>query len=84
MRQSGAVPILLLNLSATTTSAYSSLGVLQGLKPRHQLLKASVYHSAASVGGTSIISGDQRAFDMSGGIGGWTTRLINCTKQENS
>jgi hypothetical protein len=45
---SGAVPIRLLALLALTTSAYSSLGVLQGLNPRHQLLKVSVYHSATS------------------------------------
>jgi hypothetical protein len=31
-----------------TTSAYSSLDVLQGMNPRHQLLKASVYHLATS------------------------------------
>ncbi len=46
--QSGAVPILLLALSASTTSTYSSLGVLQGLNPRPQLLKATVYQSATS------------------------------------
>jgi hypothetical protein len=44
--QSGAVPILLLALLALMTIVYSSLGVLQGLNPRFQLLKASVYHSA--------------------------------------
>ncbi len=47
---SGAVPILLLALLALMTSAYSSLGVLQGLNPRRQLLKASVYHLATSAG----------------------------------
>ncbi len=47
-RCSGAVPILLLTLLALTTSAYSSLGVLQGLNPRCQLLEASVYHSGAA------------------------------------
>jgi hypothetical protein len=47
-RQSGAVPVLLLALLASTTSTYSSLGVLQGMNPRPQLLKASVYHSATS------------------------------------
>jgi hypothetical protein len=31
-----------------TTSTYSSLGVLQSLNPRHQLLKVLVYHSATS------------------------------------
>jgi hypothetical protein len=41
-RQSGAVPIPLLALLASTTSAYSSLGVLQELNPRPQLLKALV------------------------------------------
>ncbi len=41
-RWSGAVPILLLAILALTTSAYSSLGVLQGLNPRRQLLKVSV------------------------------------------
>ncbi len=46
--QSEAVSILLLALSASTTSADSSLGVLQGLIPQHQLLKASVYYSATS------------------------------------
>jgi hypothetical protein len=50
-RQLGAVPILLLALSALTTSAYSSLGVLQGLNPRPQLLRASVYRSATSAVG---------------------------------
>ena len=44
----GLYPILLLALSALTTSAYTSHGVLQGLNPQHQLLKASVYHSATS------------------------------------
>jgi hypothetical protein len=39
---SGAVPIPLLALSASTTSAYTSLGVLQELNPRPQLLKALV------------------------------------------
>jgi hypothetical protein len=39
-RQSGAVPILLLALSASMTSAYTSLGVSQELNPRPQLLKA--------------------------------------------
>jgi hypothetical protein len=39
--QSGAVPILLLALLALVTSAYTSLGVLQELNPRPQLLKAS-------------------------------------------
>jgi hypothetical protein len=46
--QPGAVPILLLAILASTTGAYSSLGVLQGLNPQRQLLKASVYHSATS------------------------------------
>jgi hypothetical protein len=45
---SGAVPILLLVIPASTTSAYSSLNVLQESKPRPQLLKALVYHSATS------------------------------------
>jgi hypothetical protein len=40
--QSGAVPIPLLALLALTTSAYTSLGVLQELNPRPQLLKALV------------------------------------------
>jgi hypothetical protein len=38
---SGAVPMPLLALSASTTSAYTSLGVLQELNPRPQLLKES-------------------------------------------
>ncbi len=46
--RSRAVPILLLALLASTTSAYTSLGFLQELNPRPQLLKASVYHSATS------------------------------------
>ncbi len=46
--QTVAVPILLLALLALMTSAYSSLGVFQGLNPQHQLLKASVYHLATS------------------------------------
>jgi hypothetical protein len=41
-RRSGAVPIPLLALLALTTSAYTSLGVLQELNPQPQLLKASV------------------------------------------
>ncbi len=41
-RWSGAVPILLLALSALMTSAYTSLGVLQELNPRPQLLKVLV------------------------------------------
>jgi hypothetical protein len=43
-----AVPIPLLALSASTTSTYTSLGVLQELNPQPQLLKVSVYHSALS------------------------------------
>jgi hypothetical protein len=39
--QSGAVPILLLALSALVTSAHTSLGVLQESNPQSQLLKAS-------------------------------------------
>jgi hypothetical protein len=54
--QSGAVPILLLAILTSTTSAYTSLGVLQGLNPRHQLLKASVYHSATSAVGNIILN----------------------------
>jgi hypothetical protein len=46
--QSRAIPILLLAILAPTTSAYSSLGVWQGLNPQCWLLKASVYHSATS------------------------------------
>ncbi len=41
-RWSGTVPILLLALSASMSSAYTSLGVSQELNPRPQLLKASV------------------------------------------
>jgi hypothetical protein len=41
-RRLGAIPIPLLALSALTTSAYTSLGVLQELNPRPQLLKALV------------------------------------------
>jgi hypothetical protein len=41
-RRSGAVPILLIALSASTTSAHANLGVLQELNPRPQLLKALV------------------------------------------
>ncbi len=39
--QSGAVPILLLALSASATSTYTNLGVLQESNPQPQLLKAS-------------------------------------------
>jgi hypothetical protein len=46
--QAGAVPILLLVIPASTTSAYSSLNFLQELNPQPQLLKALVYHSATS------------------------------------
>ncbi len=46
MHQSGAVPILLLAILALMASAYSSLGVLQGLNPQRWLLKASAYHPA--------------------------------------
>jgi hypothetical protein len=46
--RSGAVPILLLVIPASTTYTYSSLNVLQGLNPQPQLLEASVYHSATS------------------------------------
>jgi hypothetical protein len=41
-RWSGAVPIQLIALLASTTSAYTSLGVSQELNPRPQLLKALV------------------------------------------
>jgi hypothetical protein len=46
----GLYPILLLALSASTTSAYTSLGVSQDLNPQRQLLKVSVYYSATSAG----------------------------------
>jgi hypothetical protein len=46
--QSRAVPMLLVAILGPTTSAYSSLGVSQGLNPQHWLLKASVYYSATS------------------------------------
>ncbi len=46
--QSGAVPILLLVILASTTSAYSSLNISQESNPQPQLLKASIYHSATS------------------------------------
>jgi hypothetical protein len=42
----GAVPLLLLAISASTTGAHSSLDVSQGLNPQPWLLKALVYHSA--------------------------------------
>ncbi len=44
----GLHPILLLALSALTTSTYISLGVSQDSNPQCQLLKASVYHSPTS------------------------------------
>ncbi len=44
----GLYPILLLALSASMTSTYTSLGVSQDSNPQRQLLKASVYHSATS------------------------------------
>jgi hypothetical protein len=44
----GAVPILLLAISASTTGAYSSLDVSQESNPQPWLLKALVYHSATS------------------------------------
>ncbi len=59
-RQSGAVPILLLTLLALTTSTYSSLGFLQGLNSRRQLLQASVYHSTTSAGVVSMRKMEQR------------------------
>jgi hypothetical protein len=53
--QSGAVPILLRVIRASTTSIYSSLNVLQESNPQPQLLKASVYHSATSAVEQSVI-----------------------------
>ncbi len=50
-RRAGAVPIPLLALSASTTSAYTSLGFWQESNPQPQLLKALVYHSATSAVG---------------------------------
>ncbi len=47
----GLYPILLLALSALTTSACTSLSVSQDSNPQPQLLKASVYHSATSAVG---------------------------------
>jgi hypothetical protein len=44
----GLYPTLLLALLASTTTAYTSLGVSQDSKPQRQLLKVSVYHSATS------------------------------------
>ncbi len=66
-RQSGAVPILLLVIPASTTSAYSSLKVLQESNPRPQLLKALVYHSATSAVGV-VGRGGGGSVDGSGGI----------------
>ncbi len=67
--QSGDVPILLLTLLALTTSAYSSLGVLQGLNPQRQLLKASVYHSATSAVDIVLDKLVERAEEMCWGSG---------------
>ncbi len=50
-RWSGAVPILLLAFLASTTSAYTSLGVLQELNPQPQLHKRWSNHSATSAVG---------------------------------
>jgi hypothetical protein len=68
----GLNPILLLALLASMTSAYTCLGVSQDWNPRHQLLKASVYHSATSavlkttgVGGEGV----RRMLGVSGGSG---------------
>jgi hypothetical protein len=47
----GLYPILLLALLASTTSAYTSLGVSQDSNPQPQLLKATVYHSVTVGGG---------------------------------
>ncbi len=47
-RQSEAVPILLLALLVSTSSAFSNFGVFQGLSPQPQLPIASVYHSVTS------------------------------------
>ncbi len=58
-RQSGAVPILLLVIPASTTSTYSSLNVLQGLNPRPWLLKALVYHSTTSAQAAGLGGGLQ-------------------------
>jgi hypothetical protein len=44
----GLYPILLLALLASATSPYTNLGDSENSNPRHQLLKASVYHSATS------------------------------------
>jgi hypothetical protein len=44
----GLYQILLLALLASTTSTYTSLGASQDSNSQHQLLKASVYHSATS------------------------------------
>jgi hypothetical protein len=44
----GLSSILLLALSASMTSAYTSLGVFRDLNPQPELLKALVYHSATS------------------------------------
>ncbi len=56
----GLYPILLLALSASTTSAYTSLGVSQDSNPRRQLLKASVYHSATSALLVACVRGTTR------------------------
>jgi hypothetical protein len=48
-RWSGAVPIPLLAISASRTSAYTSFGVLQELNPQPQLLKASIRSSTMSL-----------------------------------
>jgi hypothetical protein len=57
----GAVPILLLAISASTTGTYSSLNVLQESNPQPQLLKALVYHSATSAVGVQGVYGPQSA-----------------------
>ncbi len=61
-RRSGAVPILLLVIPASMTSAYSSLNVLQESNPQPQLLKASVYHSATSAETWSVCKTGQRSW----------------------
>jgi hypothetical protein len=77
-RWSGAVPILLPALLPSPTSAYTSLGVLQGLNPQPQLLNALVYHSATSAVWAASVKTSERSFRA------WIVETLRCCGMEVS
>ncbi len=92
-RQSGAVPIPLLALSASTTSAYSSLGVSQESNPHLSYLRRRSNHSATSAVSESFVQVVQRGqpprvrfylAQMQQGLGNGQDTAATCPQNKNA